>query len=81
MHKIRNQSSLLEFYGLKEAQMLDGYIEELEFNDITNREGHAAKVYLTLCLAKALLEVMTRHLTQCLIMAIALFCHALIEKL
>ena len=50
--KIKNQSSLLEFYGLKEAQMLDGYIEELEFNDITNREGHAAKVYFNALFGK-----------------------------
>lgn len=25
--------------------MLSGYIKEIEFNDATNREGHAAKVY------------------------------------
>lgn len=32
--------------------MLDGYIEELEFNDITNREGHAAKVYFNALFGK-----------------------------
>lgn len=32
--------------------MLDGYIEELEFNDITNREGHAAKVYFNALFSK-----------------------------
>ena len=25
--------------------MLNGYIKEIKFNDATNREGHAAKVY------------------------------------
>ena len=32
--------------------MLDGYIEELEFNDVTNREGHAAKVYFNALFGK-----------------------------
>lgn len=43
--KIRKQAELLEEYGKNEAEMLYGYIEELEFGDATNREGHAAKVY------------------------------------
>ncbi len=43
--KIRNQSSLLQFYNLSQCELLDRYIDELEFNDSTNREGHAAKVY------------------------------------
>ncbi len=51
--KIKNQASLLEFYGLEEALMLDGYVEELEFNDVTNREGHAAKVYFNAMFGKS----------------------------
>lgn len=43
--KIRKQAERLEAYGLTEAEMLRGYISELEFADETNREGHAAKVY------------------------------------
>ncbi len=43
--KIKNQSILLKSLGLEQHSLLDNYIEELEFNDQTNREGHAAKVY------------------------------------
>ncbi len=43
--KIRKQAELLERFNKKESEMLYGYIEEMQFGDITNREGHAAKVY------------------------------------
>ncbi len=44
--KIRNQSLLLrEVRSINAAEMLNGYIKEIKFNDATNREGHAAKVY------------------------------------
>lgn len=43
--KIRKQAELLERLNKEEAQMVHGYIEEIEFGDKTNREGHAAKVY------------------------------------
>jgi CRISPR-associated endonuclease cas1, NMENI subtype len=43
--KIRKQAEHLEFWNLKESEMLHGYIRELQFADSTNREGHAAKVY------------------------------------
>lgn len=43
--KIHNQSVILKHYGEKNADKLDVYIEELQRNDETNREGHAAKVY------------------------------------
>ncbi len=43
--KIKNQAALLDFYKLEEVPLLESYVEELEFNDVTNREGHAAKVY------------------------------------
>lgn len=32
--------------------MLHGYIEELEVGDVTNREGHAAKVYFNALFGK-----------------------------
>lgn len=44
--KIRQQAKLLldqEHYD--EAQMLQDYVAQMEFEDATNREGHAAKVY------------------------------------
>lgn len=44
--KIRNQSALLKKIGKEqEAQMLLQYANEVVENDITNREGFAAKVY------------------------------------
>lgn len=43
--KIRNQAKTLEYFGLNEANKLYEYINEMTFNDETNREGHAAKVY------------------------------------
>ncbi len=44
--KIRNQAKHLNDLGhIKECTMLMGYLDELEFCDSTNREGHAAKVY------------------------------------
>lgn len=43
--KIRKQKELLEFLGKEEAELLDSYIKEMNWNDETNREGHAAKVY------------------------------------
>lgn len=43
--KIRKQAEVLRSYQREEYQMLDHYVEELQFGDSTNREGHAAKVY------------------------------------
>jgi len=44
--KIRRQSENLRLWRCHtEAEMLDRYIEEIEFKDQSNREGHAAKVY------------------------------------
>ena len=44
--KIRKQSEhLREREHIKEAELLDSYIEQMEFADASNREGHAAKVY------------------------------------
>lgn len=44
--KIRKQSELLREYNKNsEADMLTEYISQIEYNDVTNREGHAAKVY------------------------------------
>lgn len=43
--KIRKQMRLMEIYHKDESILLKGYLEELKFNDSSNREGHAAKVY------------------------------------
>ena len=43
--KIRKQKELLECLGKEESELLEGYLGEIEWNDKTNREGHAAKVY------------------------------------
>lgn len=43
--KIRKQAEHLAFRNRKEAEILYGYISEIQFDDVTNREGHAAKVY------------------------------------
>ncbi|HIT34399.1 MAG TPA: type II CRISPR-associated endonuclease Cas1 [Candidatus Faecousia intestinigallinarum] len=44
--KIRQQAQLLaEEKKQREALLLESYIPQIEFQDRTNREGHAAKVY------------------------------------
>ncbi len=50
--KISKQAQLLESLKKQEADMLFSYIDELEFGDITNREGHAAKVYFNALFGK-----------------------------
>ncbi len=51
--KIRKQMELLLEYGcVDEADMLHVYIYDMKFNDITNREGHAAKVYFNALFGK-----------------------------
>lgn len=43
--KIRKQKELLEYLGKEESALLAGYLQEINWNDESNREGHAAKVY------------------------------------
>lgn len=50
--KIAKQAENLEYFNLSESQKLYGYLEELEFFDKTNREGHAAKVYFNAMFGK-----------------------------
>lgn len=46
MEKIRQQSIHLQEVGAyEEAELLEKYITEVELDDASNREGHAAKVY------------------------------------
>ena len=35
----------MEILGKDESKLLDSYVREIKWNDETNREGHAAKVY------------------------------------
>lgn len=50
--KIRNQRNLLKEMGKPEEALLEQYINELEYRDATNREGHAAKVYFNALFGK-----------------------------
>lgn len=43
--KIRGQRDVLEKYNRPQAALLTEYLQQLQLNDSTNREGHAAKVY------------------------------------
>lgn len=43
--KIRNQKEFLYLLNKEEYSLLEEYLEQIEPGDITNREGHAAKVY------------------------------------
>lgn len=43
--KIRKQLQFLSELQCPQAELLRGYIDCIENNDVTNREGHAAKVY------------------------------------
>ena len=49
--KIRKQADFLRETGYEEqAILLSGYTGQIELADATNREGHAAKYILMLCL-------------------------------
>ncbi|MCK6130772.1 type II CRISPR-associated endonuclease Cas1 [Parvimonas micra] len=43
--KIRKQMEVLKYFNLKEYKLLENYMFQVEHFDVTNREGHAAKVY------------------------------------
>lgn len=50
--KIDQQRKLLMKLELPQASLLERYLEELQLNDTTNREGHAAKVYFNALFGK-----------------------------
>lgn len=50
--KIRKQKENLIFFHKEEAKLLQSYLEELQYGDVTNREGHAAKVYFNALFGK-----------------------------
>ena len=43
--KIRRQRDHLRYRNLPQSEQLTGFLEQVQWNDATNREGHAAKVY------------------------------------
>lgn len=50
--KIAKQAEVLELYDLDESELLRTYISQVEPGDMTNREGHAAKVYFNALFGK-----------------------------
>lgn len=50
--KIQQQQRLLNKLGLPAAQKLKNYLADLKLYDVTNREGHAAKVYFNALFGK-----------------------------
>lgn len=52
IEKIKKQKETLQLFGKKEHQLLQQYIQEVEIGDVTNREGHAAKVYFNALFGK-----------------------------
>lgn len=51
--KIRKQKEVLErAYKEKEALLLQSYMDEIQYGDVSNREGHAAKVYFNALFGK-----------------------------
>lgn len=51
--KIRKQKEMLEIISkYEEALILQSYIETIQYGDVTNREGHAAKVYFNALFGK-----------------------------
>lgn len=51
--KIRKQAENLRYFEKSESEKLYRYLDELEFNDASNREGHAAKVYFNALFGKS----------------------------
>lgn len=65
--KIRSQSDLLIKKGLtEEAGMLEIYASEVEDGDVTNREGHAAKVYFNAILPEGVTRRSPDFINACL---------------
>lgn len=50
--KIKKQRDLLRDVDCPEAALLNDYLSQIEFNDASNREGHAAKVYFNALFGK-----------------------------
>lgn len=55
-NKINNQAKLLKKLCKDEAEMLFGYLEQVQHDDMSNREGHAAKVYFSSLFGKGFIR-------------------------
>ena len=64
--KMKKQRDFLKELGKEEYKLLENYIDELEFRDITNREGHCAKVYFNALFGKAFSRSQTNITNACL---------------
>ena len=65
--KIRNQAELLaERNRMQEAAMLESYLPQIEYQDRTNREGHAAKVYFNALFGMTFLRGQNSPTNSCL---------------
>lgn len=65
--KIASQSTLLRYFGFEEqAGLVETYIDEVQPNDVTNREGHAAKVYFNCVLGRGNSRKDESYLNGCL---------------
>lgn len=64
--KIRKQAEHLEYWRKPEAAMLYDYLNELSFDDETNREGHAAKVYFNALFGKDFTRSDDNSINACL---------------
>lgn len=52
--KVRKQADFLkDLNKVEEESLLRSYIDEIEYRDVTNREGHAAKVYFNALFGKS----------------------------
>lgn len=62
-YKINNQQDVLAMLekNLEAIQLLADYIEHIEPGDVTNREGHAAKVYFNELFGKSFVRISQRE--------------------
>lgn len=64
--KITKQKLVLQEIEKEEYKLLEQYLNELEFKDFTNREGHAAKVYFNALFGKDFSRSQTNSINACL---------------
>lgn len=65
--KISNQARVLTKLGFEaEADLLKAYVQEVEPNDVSNREGHAAKVYFNCILPEGVSRRSGGFINTCL---------------
>lgn len=55
--KLRQQRDHLRYWHLPQADLLTQYLQQVQLNDTTNREAHAAKIYFNAIFGLDLLEL------------------------